>query len=250
MPKVAPTILKHSEVIACCRALQLSENAQQLTDIFDQFIQGLGLNTFILVEVTDPDIYPGPNLLIGTIPKNYLKKYWQGGNIFHDPMTRQIIHANIPVRFCDIAKSPDPTRDEQKTMDMRAKQGIIDGYSFPLKGRLNRFAMMGVHGDVSGFIDCDVMLLEMLCIEFYRQATQLFPLPANLQQAEHGVLTKRERECLSWVAKGKTNWDVSQILMITERTVQYHIENAREKLGAESRLHAVILAARHLEIVL
>ncbi len=250
MPKAAPTVLKNAEVIACFCAQKAANDVQQLTDIFDQFIRGLGLNTFILVEVTDPDNYPGTNLLIGTVPKTYMKKYWQGGNMFHDPMTRQVIHANVPVRFRDIATSPDATRDEQKTMDMRTKQGIVDGYSFPLKGRLNRFSMMGVHGDVSAFTDCDVMLLEMLCIEFYRQATRLFPLPASLQQAEHGVLTKRERECLSWVAKGKTNWDVSQILMITERTVQYHVENAREKLGAESRLHAVILAARHLEIVL
>jgi len=64
------------------------------------------------------------------------------------------------------------------------------------------------------------------------------------------ILTDRERECLTWVSKGKTNWDISQILMITERTVQYHVENAREKLGVDTRLQAVVAAARLLEIVL
>ena len=57
-------------------------------------------------------------------------------------------------------------------------------------------------------------------------------------------LTRRERDCLLWVAEGKTTWEIGQILRISENTVLYHIKNAQEKLGAVSRIHAVAKALR------
>lgn len=55
-------------------------------------------------------------------------------------------------------------------------------------------------------------------------------------------ITKREAECLTWVGKGKTNWDISQILGISERTVSFHIENAKSKFGVNTRQQAVVEA--------
>ena len=57
-------------------------------------------------------------------------------------------------------------------------------------------------------------------------------------------LTRRERDCLLWVAEGKTTWEIGQILRISENTVLYHIKNAQEKLGAVIRIHAVAKALR------
>jgi len=51
-------------------------------------------------------------------------------------------------------------------------------------------------------------------------------------------LTRREAEILSWIIKGKSNWEVSRILSISPRTVQKHLERVFEKLGVESRLSA------------
>jgi DNA-binding CsgD family transcriptional regulator len=41
---------------------------------------------------------------------------------------------------------------------------------------------------------------------------------------------------------GKTNWEISLILNISERTVKFHIQNTMEKLQASSRAHAVAIA--------
>lgn len=56
------------------------------------------------------------------------------------------------------------------------------------------------------------------------------------------MLSKRETECLTWVASGKTAWEVAQILSISESTVIFHIENAKKKLTAVTVTHAVALA--------
>jgi DNA-binding CsgD family transcriptional regulator len=56
-------------------------------------------------------------------------------------------------------------------------------------------------------------------------------------------LTKREKEVLKWVKDGKTNWEISMILKISERTVKFHIKNFLRKLNAVNKTHAAAIAA-------
>jgi DNA-binding NarL/FixJ family response regulator len=60
------------------------------------------------------------------------------------------------------------------------------------------------------------------------------------------ALTPREAEVLSWIAKGKTNRDVGDILGLSPRTVNKHLEHVFEKLGVETRSAAAALASREL----
>jgi DNA-binding CsgD family transcriptional regulator len=64
---------------------------------------------------------------------------------------------------------------------------------------------------------------------------------------EYG-LTPRESEVLAWVAKGKTNADVGEILQMSDRTVQKHLEHIYEKLGVETRTTATVRALTMLGI--
>lgn len=56
-------------------------------------------------------------------------------------------------------------------------------------------------------------------------------------------LNDREVETLTWVARGKTSAEIAQILGVAKRTVDFHLDNARTKLGAATRTQAVIKAA-------
>jgi DNA-binding NarL/FixJ family response regulator len=57
-------------------------------------------------------------------------------------------------------------------------------------------------------------------------------------------LTQREMDVLEWVACGKTNRDVAEILGMSPRTVNKHLEHIYEKLGVETRTAAVAQFAR------
>jgi LuxR family transcriptional regulator, quorum-sensing system regulator BjaR1 len=57
-------------------------------------------------------------------------------------------------------------------------------------------------------------------------------------------LTAREREVIAWTARGKSAWDIGEILKISQRTVEQHASNACSKLGATNRAHAVAIAIR------
>jgi DNA-binding response OmpR family regulator/DNA-binding CsgD family transcriptional regulator len=64
-------------------------------------------------------------------------------------------------------------------------------------------------------------------------------VPSRLSDA---ALTPRETEVLSWLAKGKTNRDIGDILGMSHRTVNKHLEHIFEKLGVETRAAATALA--------
>jgi DNA-binding NarL/FixJ family response regulator len=66
-------------------------------------------------------------------------------------------------------------------------------------------------------------------------------LPAEFS-SELG-LTTREGEVLSWLSKGKTNRDIAQILGLSPRTVDKHLEQIYAKLGVENRTAAAAIAA-------
>jgi len=57
-------------------------------------------------------------------------------------------------------------------------------------------------------------------------------------------LTSREGEVLSWLSKGKTNRDIAQILGLSPRTVDKHLEQIYAKLGVENRTAAAAVATR------
>jgi DNA-binding NarL/FixJ family response regulator len=59
-------------------------------------------------------------------------------------------------------------------------------------------------------------------------------------------LTAREAEVLLWIGRGKSNRDISEILGISPRTVNKHLEQVFEKLGVENRASAAALAVRAL----
>lgn len=68
------------------------------------------------------------------------------------------------------------------------------------------------------------------------------PVPAA--PALPNPLTQREMDVLGWVARGKTNRDVAEILGMSPRTVNKHLEHIYEKLGVETRTAAVAQFAR------
>ena len=66
----------------------------------------------------------------------------------------------------------------------------------------------------------------------------------------HIPLTPREREIMQWVAAGKTDSEIGDILSISRSTVTSHVENSKTKLDTFKRTHALVQAIRFGEISL
>ncbi len=71
--------------------------------------------------------------------------------------------------------------------------------------------------------------------------------PLGRRQTATGApsqLTQRERECLMWVSLGKTANETGSIIGKSQRTVEFHLNNAVRKLGAANKIHAAAIAIR------
>ena len=99
-----------------------------------------------------------------------------------------------------------------------------------LKGR-----RLGADDYVTKPIDFDLLATIITARLAGVARTELWPKAVGLND--------REVECLTWAARGKTSTEIAQILDLTKRTVDFHIDNARSKLGATTRTEAVIKAA-------
>jgi DNA-binding CsgD family transcriptional regulator len=64
-------------------------------------------------------------------------------------------------------------------------------------------------------------------------------IPHDQPRPEKSDLNERECQVLTWVAAGKTTSEIAAIMPISERTVIFHLSNARRKLGATNSRHAI-----------
>src|SRR5499425_883791 len=94
-----------------------------------------------------------------------------------------------------------------------------------LKGR-----QLGADDYVTKPIDFDV--LDAIIHARLSRVARLDVWPKTVE------LNDREVETLTWAARGKTSAEIAQILNLAKRTVDFHIDNAREKLGAATRVEA------------
>ncbi|WP_052380077.1 MULTISPECIES: helix-turn-helix transcriptional regulator [unclassified Pseudoalteromonas] len=56
-------------------------------------------------------------------------------------------------------------------------------------------------------------------------------------------MTKRELECIKWASDGKTSWEISQLLSISQRTVDFHLANCIVKTDSINRQQAIVKCA-------
>lgn len=94
--------------------------------------------------------------------------------------------------------------------------------------------------------------IELALIESDRPGETLIRITEAREEGKiealqkHNGLTRREAEVLLWVSYGKTNRTVSEILGISPRTVNKHLEQVFKKLGVETRAAAAAVAVRYL----
>ena len=69
-------------------------------------------------------------------------------------------------------------------------------------------------------------------------------------QAHHpSALTAREQEVLRWLAEGKSNWQIGQIVGCTEATVKKHLQHIYNKMGVETRTAAAATYLRAKQLL-
>ena len=93
---------------------------------------------------------------------------------------------------------------------------------------------LGADDYVTKPVDFDVLAAQI--------AARLARVARNEIWPKNIALGKRQVEALTWVARGKTSEEIARILGVSKPTVEFHVNNARVKLGVATRSEAVAKA--------
>ena len=122
----------------------------------------------------------------------------------------------------------------------------------PVAERLRQLRQQGADAQDSAFIEVDGRRLEFSYIgttspsEFLFRLADVSPGREERTLQDALSLTGREADVLVWISRGKANREISEILGISHRTVNKHLEQVFEKLGVENRAAAAARAVRIL----
>lgn len=139
------------------------------------------------------------------------------------------------------------TAEQQLLMQQATQHGLVNGLSVPIHSVSGDIAVLSLAINTEG--EDGLKLLDGALPYANVFAMHLFERYIIVLEDEYLVekkvtLSERQKQCLLWACEGKTTWEISQILDIKERTVEFHLNNATKKLGASNRQHAVSIASK------
>jgi LuxR family quorum sensing-dependent transcriptional regulator len=182
------------------------------------------------------------HLLLCEYPVEWLERYVARNYIEHDPLVTRMRQAPVPMQWREAVEGTRTDHDTEIVMGEAAEFKLKDGLAFPLVTLDGQIVMVSLGGERIEMSGVEFGMISLVATYAVGRAMQL--LVGAEQVIDHVELTPRERECLKWAAAGKSEWEISQILGISEHTSEKHLLNAKFKLGAVNRVQAVAEAIR------
>lgn len=178
-----------------------------------------------------------------TYSSEWVERYKTERFVEVDPAIQIGMRRVLPVDWSNFDRSDEKVR---RLFDEAGEFGLgRQGLSLPVRGRDGDRALVSITSDVDdrGWQQLRLGYMrdfQLLALHMHHAILRL----EGCKRTEHPALSPRERECLQWMAEGKTSWECAMILGISERTVRFYLESARHKLGAANTVHAVIKAGK------
>ncbi|APH73449.1 helix-turn-helix transcriptional regulator [Aquibium oceanicum] len=175
-------------------------------------------------------------------PESWLERYVARNYVDQDPVVTYMKRQPSLVRWSAAADRLQVGRSGKRVMGDAGEFKLNDGLAFPLITLEGTVVMVSLGGEMVDISPEALGVIELAATYAVGRALQL--QNAHEIFARRPDLTPRETECLKWAAEGKSEWEISQILGISEHTSEKHLLNAKRKLGAVNRVHAVAEAIR------
>ncbi len=157
-----------------------------------------------------------------------------------DIVPRTALVAGRPIRWSNIWRDAQLTDEERAFLTALREKGVTDGFSLPCYGPNGRDAVVGL-GKMTAKTDIGADHLALL--HFAAQAAHLRICALFADAAPPArLLSRRENEILAWVARGKSNGVIAEILQIAPGTVDTYMRRIYEKLDVSDRTSAAVKA--------
>lgn len=234
---------------------QSLETGTGVYDVLDDFCRSHGFDNFSLLAMCMPrkfDLSKNAYVTFTCYPDEWVNRYLANQYYTSDPVLAHCLAYVAPIDWSCVASARRLSSESKRVMDEARDHGLRSGISFSIRGSHGELGMLSItcrdeySADVSARIRNVMPMAQLLLCQLFENLADSLYTPGA--QAVETPLSGRERECLRWIAEGKTAWEIGNILGIAERTVVFHTNNAVKKLDAANRTHAVARAL-HLSLI-
>ena len=226
--------------------------AEEFRDYWSRTVEGLGFSSFTYVGLkiaADPSTglfgHERVPVYLTTVNPGWEEEYIRSAFFGSDPIVKRALARPLPIVSLDLVTQQELSSPEQVVMERAHDFSVGKVLTIPIHALGGEIAIMSLYcveteAEFRKSIQAYQHSIHIMAIHFHTAVQDKLGYRETMTHALH--LTPRELECLHWTAKGKTAWEIGQILHIAESTVHRHILHALEKLQVSNKTHAVAKA--------
>lgn len=178
------------------------------------------------------------NVLLHEWPQSWWDRYFSRGYLFVDPAIKRVLNGASPFLWSELQPLCRDDPAAARVMNEAGDFSLRQGFTVPLMtlgGDVAGFSFAGEHIEVP---QAKRGMLQLVATFALGRALTIDELPSTVR------LSARQAEVLRWSAEGKTEWEIGEILCVSEHAAHEALRQVRMKLEASNRVHAVAKAIR------
>ena len=222
------------------RAHAVRDDAE-LSGLVHDAIRELGFHYYALIHHVDLR-RPFPGIVhLQNYPPAWAEHFIHSRAFLEDPVFHASLRTNVGFAWERISDLIRPTRHQREIFEAAGREGIGEGFTMPANIPGER------HGSASfatrrgrDLPRRHLPIAELLGAYAFEAARRLRRRTAFAP--EPAQLTERQRECLIWAARGKTDAEIATILGVGRPTIKKHFDAARERYDVLRRQQMIVAA--------
>ena len=220
-----------------------ASSTENLIDILKAHTVKLGFERFTYWLTAQPD-GSRCSYWVSSYPVDWTSYYGDKNFGSDDLVMRYSANHLNPYTWKDAKAHYTMTGAQRKVFAEGAEAGIRAGASIPFHGPGSAKAIFSIANDEQEDAFQRLFQSRRHHIHLFgHYAHHKILSLANLQPTVPNLnLSARELEVLTWTSRGKTRWEIGEVLGVSEDTVKEHLKNSCMKLGAQNKTHATAIA--------
>lgn len=229
--------------------VEATKNVTTEEDLFASFLKAIekhGLDRALFCLATDhTDIGQSAGTgIIHNYPSDWMNYYFEKQFDKIDPVMIYGLNQVSAYSWDIIPNKMILNQTQKNCLNFGQEAGLQNGVCTPLRGANNQLAGISLaSSEKKDSFDGTLDLVTAYCNHFYISYKRLHEKDTGT--IANVSLTDRERDILSWIARGKSDLDIGDILNLSEYTINYHMRNIFRKFQANSRITVVVKAVSY-----
>ena len=216
------------------------ETEAGLADLLAGVTRELGFRYFALTHHVDIRRHPDRAIRLLNYPAEWVEYYDAHSLGVSDPVHRASHVTTLGFPWSKIPRLISLTQYDHEILERGGKNGIGDGFTVPAHVPGESHGSCSFANPAGEPLPEELLLTAQLVGHYAFDAARRLWRVRPVEQSS--LLTDRQREILVWVAQGKTDWEIAQILGISQDTVTDHLKHARDRYGGGKRTSLVAKA--------